>query len=97
MESIANERNRAREGEAVRRDDADVGLDLDEAIRVEVLRIHDRRHHVREDLELGRDSHVVPIRADSIGDDSSSDLAVLEGLDHPVLPGHSGDPAIRLN
>ena len=61
---------------------------------VEVLRVDDRVQHVGEDLELARHAHVVAVGAHPVGDDPFADLASLEGLDHPVLLGHSGDPAV---
>src|SRR5687768_6365321 len=53
--------DRARERERVRRDDADLALEVYEAARVEVLRIDDRRVDVREDLELVGAAHVVAV------------------------------------
>ena len=41
--------------------------------------------------------HIVAVGANAIRDDARPDLTALEGLDHPVLSGHAGDPAIRLN
>src|SRR2546422_3149892 len=47
-----------------RRHDAHVARELDERFRIETLGVHHRRERVGEDLELGRDAHVVSVRRD---------------------------------
>src|SRR5439155_471378 len=63
--------DRARQGERVRGHDADVAVELDEGLRIEVLRVDDRRQGVREDLELGRDTHVVAGGRHAAGNDAA--------------------------
>src|SRR3546814_1651379 len=48
--------DRAGEREAVRRDDAHVGLAVDEAVRREILGVDDRAVDIGEYLEFGRDA-----------------------------------------
>src|SRR5690606_32273395 len=85
----------------VRRDDAHVRLDIDEALRVEVLRVDDRRVDVGEHLELARAAHVVAVAGGAVADDAAAlGLLHLPGLvrfDHAVLLGHAPDPAVALD
>ena len=84
----------AGEREGVGRHDADVSFKFHEAPRIKGLRIHNSTEHVRENLEFARDSHVVAIGADAIGDDTLAHLAVFEWFDHAVVARHARDPAI---
>ncbi len=86
-----------RQRERVRRDDADVRLDVDERLRIEVLRIDDRVVDVREHLELVADAHVVAVRRHAVGDDAGAHLLVDERLDHLVLERHALDPVVGLD
>src|ERR1019366_8043458 len=92
---------RAGQGEAVGRNHADIGVDIDEAFLVEVLRIDDGREDVREDLEFGRAADVVAVARGAVAEDAMAvggmaHLPGLEGLDHPCLPGHAADPLVTL-
>ena len=53
--------DRAREGETVRRNDDVVVFDVDEALRIELLRIDDGAINVCEQFELVGTTHVVAI------------------------------------
>jgi hypothetical protein len=86
-----------RQRERVRRDDADVPLDVHERARIEVLRIDHGAVDVGEDLELVADADVVAVRRHAVRDHPGAHLAILEGLDHPVLERHLPDPAIALD
>jgi two-component system OmpR family sensor kinase len=55
--------------EGVRRDDADVALDVDEGVRIEVLRVDDGAVDVREHLEFVGAADVVAVRRGAPGDD----------------------------
>ena len=83
-----------RQGERIGRDDADVRLDVDERLRVEVLRIDDGVVDVGEDLELVGDADVVAVRRHAVRDDAGARLALDERLDHPVLERHALDPRV---
>src|SRR5690606_10208405 len=89
--------DRPRQRERVRRDDADVRLDVDEGPRVEVLRVDDRVVDVREDLELVGDPDVVPVRRNAVRDDAGAYLAVVERFDHALLEGHAANPPVGLD
>ena len=90
-----------RQREAVGRDDAFVGGDVDEAARIEVLRVHDGRVDVGEHLELARATHVVAVAGGTVADDALAvdllHLPGLERLDHAVLFGHAADPTVTLD
>src|SRR5206468_10284640 len=88
--------------EAVRRDDAAIGADVDEALLIEVLRIDHGREDVGEDLELGGAADVVAAARGAIADDAPArgrlaHLARLERLDHAVLARHAADPSVALD
>src|SRR5690606_32782440 len=89
--------DRARQGERVGRNDADVRFDVDEAAGIEVLRVDDRRVDVREDLELVRATHVVAVARRAVRNDlavrTRTHLPRLEGFDHSLLC-HSANPAV---
>jgi len=98
----AEEFDRAREREGIRRDDADVGIDVNEAARIERLRVDDRRVDVGEDLELTRAAHVVAVAGRAIADDAVAvggmlDLAGLERFDHCLRLRHLADPAVAFD
>jgi hypothetical protein len=59
-----------RQREAVRRDDADVGLAVDEAVGGEILGVDDRVVDVGEDLELVGDAGVVAVGRQAVADQS---------------------------
>ncbi|MDT4866365.1 hypothetical protein FQZ97_1012150 [compost metagenome] len=91
----------AGQGEGVRRDDADVAVDVDEALLVEVLRVHHGRMDVGEHLEFGGAAHVVAIAGNAVGDHPAvvrtAHLALDERLDHAVLQGHAANPLVRFD
>ncbi len=91
----------ARQGEGVRRDDADVAVDVDEAFLVEVLRIDHRRMDVGEHLELGGAAHVVAVAGHPVGNHPAvvraAHLALDERLDHAVLLSHAANPLVRFD
>lgn len=86
-------------GEGIGRDDADIGLDIDERLLIELLGIDHRAVDVGEDLELIRHPEVISVAGESVTDDTpvigGTDLAFNEGFDHPVFQGHFTDPVIR--
>jgi hypothetical protein len=90
-----------RQGKGVRRDDAEIVLDLDERIRIEVLRVNDRRVEIGEQLEFVRTANVVAVAGGAVGNDAATiDLAHLirlERIDHAVLCRHAADPPIRFD
>ena len=82
--------------------DADVALEIDEALFVEVLRVHDGGVDVGEDLELVGAANVVAVAAGAVADDFLAvcrcpDLPRFEGFDHALLLGHAANPAIRFD
>ena len=87
----------AGEREAVRRDDALVGVGADERGRIEVLRIDHRGVHVREDPELVGHANVVAVGGHAVRDHALAHLALLEGIDHAHLTRHARDPAVVLD
>src|SRR3546814_14791739 len=60
--------DRAGEREAVRRDDAHVGLAVDEAVRREILGVDDRAVDIGEYLEFGRDARVITVGGEAVAD-----------------------------
>src|SRR5271169_5884509 len=62
-----------------------------------MLRIHNRRIHIRENLKFVRHAYVVAIRRNSISDHTFAHLPVGERLDHLVLQRHFADPPVWLN
>src|SRR5262249_48185133 len=86
--------DRPRQRERVRRDDADLGLDVDERAWIEALGIDHRVVDVREDLELVGDADVVAVGRKPVRDYAGSHLVVDKRLDHPVLERHLADPAV---
>src|ERR1700754_130638 len=93
--------NGACQGERIRRDDADVRLDVDEAALVERLRIDDRGVDVREHLELVGAADVVAVAGRAIRHQPVAvallDLARGERLDHAVFGGHAANPLVGLD
>ena len=87
----------AGEREGVRRHDADVALVRDERTRIEMLWIDDGRIDVGENLKFIGDANVVPVRRNSVADDTFANLAVGERLDHFVFERHFANPAVWLN
>src|SRR6218665_2157105 len=76
--------DRAGEGKAVGRDDAAIGLAVDEAGVREILGIDHRAVDVREDLELVGDAGVIAVGGEAIGDAALAALRFHERLDHAV-------------
>src|SRR5437762_812334 len=89
--------DRPGEGEGIRRHDAHVARELDERFRIETLGVHHRRERVGEDLELGRDAHVVSVRRNAIRNDARTCLVFRKRLDHAALSRHPADPAVGLD
>lgn len=85
----------------VRWNDADIGLHIDEAVRVEVLRIDNGRIDVGKDLEFIRTPDIIAITGCAVGNDAPlpriSDLTAFKRLDHAVLLRHAAYPLVRLN
>jgi hypothetical protein len=86
-----------RQGEAVRRDDADVGLAIDETVRSEVLRVDGRAVDVGEDLEFVGDPRVIAVGRQAIADAAFAPLRLDEWFDHAVIKGLVANPAIGLD
>src|SRR6185503_20654831 len=86
--------DRPGEREAVGRDDADVGLAVDEAVRREVLGVDDRRIDVGEDLELVGDARVIAVGGEAVADAALAPLRFDERLDHAVRLGLLANPAV---
>src|SRR5690606_647926 len=92
--------DRARQREGVRRNDANIALEIHERLLVELLGVDDGGVDVREDLELVGATDIVAIAAGAIADDTAAvgraDLARLERFDHAGL-GRASDPAVAFN
>jgi hypothetical protein len=90
----------ARQREGIRRNDAVVARDFDEGIRIEVLRIDDRRVDVGEQLEFVRAADVVAVARRAVGNDlltvEVAHLTRLERLDHAVLLPPCGGSTCRI-
>ena len=87
----------AGEREAVGRDDADIGLAVDEAPGIELFGIDHRTIDIGEDLEFGRDPRVIAVGREAIGDHPVAPLGLDEGLDHAMLLRLGADPFVREN
>src|SRR5207237_632670 len=87
--------------EGVRRDDADVALDVDEGVRIEVLRVDDGAVDVGENLEFIGAADVVAVGRGAPGDDLAPfafpHLAGREGLDHAGFFRHPAYPFIAFD
>src|SRR5580658_9888693 len=92
--------DRARQRKRVGRDDADIAVEIDEALLIEGLRVDDGGVDVGKDLELARAAHIVAVARGAVRDDAAAvDLAYLLGLerlDHRVLARHAPDPVVGL-
>ncbi len=90
--------HRARQREAVGRDDAHIAPKIDKGLFIEVFRIDDGAVDVGEDLEFVGATDVVTVARRAIADDAvSTDLAHLRGLerlDHRRVLRHAADPLI---
>ena len=84
--------------EGVRRDDANITLNVDKALVVKVFRVNDRRVDIGEYLELVGAAHIVAIARHPVGNDTlalgTANLALDKGFDHPLFLGHGADPAV---
>ena len=91
----------ARQGKGVRGDDADIGLHIDKAVRIEVLRVNDGRVDIGKDLELIGTAHIVAVAGGAVGDDALTVhvayLTRLKRLDHPLVLRHTTDPLVGFN
>ena len=90
----------ARQGEGVRRNNATVALDVDEAPLIECLGVDGRREDVGEDLERRRTADVVAVARGAEGNHAfvvdRAYLPGLERLDHTGA-GLVPDPAVGLD
>ena len=88
----------ARQGKGVGRDDADVAGVVDEAVVVEVLRVHGGGVNVGEDLEFVAATDIVAVAGCAVGDYAAffgfAGLIVFKGFDHAVIPGHPANPVV---
>ena len=88
-----------REGKAVRRDDADIALNIHEALRIEVFGIDNGAVDVGEDFEFVCTAHVVAVAGGTVGNKTltaciAADEGRFEGFDHAVCGGHVLYPAV---
>src|SRR5262249_7796941 len=92
--------DRARERERIRRDDADVALDVDERVRIERFRIDDGRVDVGEDLEFVGAANVIAVTRRAVADNALAvalaHLPRLERFDHAFMR-HAADPLVALD
>src|SRR3546814_504162 len=89
--------DRARQREAVRRDDAAVGLAVDEAVRSEILGIDDRAVDIGEDLELVGNARVIAVGGEAVADAAVAALRLDERFDHALRLGGFANPAVGKN
>ncbi|MNY11780.1 hypothetical protein D3C86_1448280 [compost metagenome] len=91
----------AGQGEGVRRNDAHVAVDVDEAAGIEVLRVDDGRIDVGEHLEMIGATHIVAVARHAVGDHTAivaaAHLALDERLDHAVFLRHAANPLVRFD
>src|SRR5690606_6058627 len=89
------------QGKGVRRNDANVALDVDEALLIEILRVDDGRMDVGEHLEFISAAYVVAVAGNTVRDDAAivgtAYLALDVGLDHAVFLGHAANPLVRFD
>src|SRR5260370_38785470 len=81
----------------MRRNDANITLEPHERFRIELLWLHDRRIHVRENPDLARPPDIVAVRRHSVADHSLPHLPVRKRLDHLVLQRFAPDPPVWLD
>src|SRR5690606_23877569 len=85
----------------VRRNDANVTLDVDEALLVEMLRVDSGRVDVGEHLEFIGAAYIVAVAGHAVGDHPlallATYLALDKGLDHPMFLGHAAYPTVRFD
>src|SRR3546814_2460555 len=86
--------DRAGEREAVRRNDADVGLAVDEAVRGEILGVDDRAVDVGENLEVVGDARVIAVGREARAAAAVAALRLAERFDHAPRPGGFVTPSI---
>ena len=86
--------DRACQSKAVGRDDADVGLAVDKAFRVELFGVDHRAVDVGKNLELVGDAGVIAIRRQAIADASVAALRLDKGFNHGVSFGLFADPDV---
>ena len=91
----------AGQGKGIRRNDADVALDVDKALLVEILRVHHGRMDVGEHLEFVGAAHIVAVAGHTVGNHptgvGATHLTLHERLDHPVFLGHAANPLVRFD
>ena len=86
--------DRPGEGEAVRRNDAAVGLAIDKAVLVKILRIDDSIVDIGENLEFVRYPGIIAVGRQAVADASFLFLALDKWLDHAGMFGFIADPAV---
>lgn len=89
--------DRAGKCKAVGRDHADIGLAVDEAVPVEILRIDHRAVYIGEDLELGCHPRVVAVTRQPVADYPFATLRLDERLDHAFVLRLVADPLVGKN
>jgi hypothetical protein len=87
----------AGERKAVGRNDADVGLAVDEAVVGKVLWVDERIVDVCEDLELVGDARVIAVARQPVADAALPPLRLDERLDHAVFLRLLANPAVGQN
>jgi hypothetical protein len=91
--------HRASQRERIRRDDADIALEVDKRLLVKVLRIDDRRVDIGENLEFVGAADVIAVARRAVADNlpavfGNADLIGCKRLDHIVRLGHAPDPLV---
>src|SRR5580765_7554796 len=90
--------HRARQRERIRRNDADIALEIDEGFFIEIFWIDDGRIDIGENLEFIGTANIVAIRRRTVRHDfpavGLAHLARLERLDHALLLRHTAYPFI---
>ena len=84
--------------EGIGRNNADISLDIDKRLLVELLGVDHRAVDIGEDLELVGNAEVITVTGKTVADEAAviggTDLTFGEGFDHPLFQGHFADPAV---
>src|SRR5450759_1058454 len=64
-------------------------------MRIIMLGVNNRREHIGEDFKLVCNPNVVPIRRNTIRDDTLAHLIIDEWFNHGLFTGHFANPGIR--
>ena len=89
--------NRAGQGKAVGRDDADIGLAIHKAFWVKILGVDDGAIDIGENLELVRHARVIAIRGQAIADAAIAALSLHKRFNHAGGLRLFADPDVRQN